>query len=170
MEERIVLPAVRAFEASQMKNNIPYFKAGDSLRLHLRIVEGERSRIQVFEGVCIGRSGSGFRETVTVRRTSYGLGMERILPLHSPVVEKIDVVRHGRVRQGKLYYLRNLTGKKARITEASREAIKKKMKKTESILEEQAAEETPARMDAVAEEPALVEASFEAAEESNVDG
>ena len=120
-----MLPAVRTFEQSQLKSDIPMFKPGDSLRVHVRITEGEKSRIQVFEGVCIGRSGSGFRETVTVRRVSYGVGMERIFPLHSPTVEKIEVVRRGKVRRAKLYYLRQLRGKKARITEVSRDEMRK---------------------------------------------
>lgn len=161
LEDLTVLPAVQAFEASQLKDYLPPFKAGDSLRVHLRIVEGERSRLQVFEGVCIGRSGSGVRETVTIRRTSYGLGMERVLPLHSPIVEKIEVTRRGRVRRGKLYYLRSLTGKKARITEASRDDYKKVTKAAELAAAKPEVEEVPVEPEvaAVEETPVAPEAS-----------
>ena len=93
------------------------FRAGDALRIHVRIVEGDKERIQLFEGVCIRRSGGSVRETFTVRKMSYGVGVERTFPLHSPRVDKIEVVSYGKVRRAKLYYLRDLSGKAARIEE-----------------------------------------------------
>ncbi len=111
---------LRTLEQSQLRTDIPDFKPGDTVRVHVKVVEGARERIQVFEGVVIARRGGGIRETFTVRRVSYGIGVERVFPLHSPRVAKIEVVRHGRVRRAKLYYLRNLRGKAARIKEAQR--------------------------------------------------
>jgi large subunit ribosomal protein L19 len=108
---------VDSIERQQLKENQPDFRPGDTLRVHVRIVEGEKERIQVFEGVCIRRSGSGNRETFTVRKTSYGVGVERTFPLHSPRVDRIDVMARGKVRRAKLYYLRELSGKAARIEE-----------------------------------------------------
>ena len=101
----------------QMRNDIPDFRAGDTVKVYAKIVEGNKERIQVFEGVVIARSGSGSQENYTVRRISYGVGVERTFPVHTPRVEKIEVVRKGVVRRAKLYYLRNLTGKAARIRE-----------------------------------------------------
>jgi large subunit ribosomal protein L19 len=99
----------------QMKKEIPRFKAGDTLRVHVRIREEEKERVQVFEGVCIARHNKGISSTFTVRKVSYGVGVERVFPLHSPRVEKIEVKSRGRVRRAKLYYLRQRTGKAARI-------------------------------------------------------
>ena len=105
-------------EQSQLKTNIPEFIPGDTVRVHVRIKEGEnKERLQAFEGVVIARKGSGVRETITVRKTSFGIGVERIFPLHATIVDHIDVVKHGRVRRAKLYYLRELRGKAARIRE-----------------------------------------------------
>lgn len=104
----------------QVKKKVPDFRPGDQVRVAVRIVEGDKERTQNFEGVCIGRNGSGMDETFTVRRVSYGVGMERIFPLHSPRVESIEVTRQGRVRRAKLYYLRDLTGRKARLSETRR--------------------------------------------------
>ena len=105
-------------EAEGLKQNLPAFRAGDRVKVRVRVVEGEKSRIQVFEGDVIARKGgAGLRATFTVRKTSGGIGVERVFPLHSPNVEAIEVVRHGRVRRAKLYYLRELSGKKARIRE-----------------------------------------------------
>ncbi|WP_031548565.1 MULTISPECIES: 50S ribosomal protein L19 [Salinicoccus] len=101
----------------QLKTDLPDFKAGDTVRVHVRIVEGSRERIQVFEGVVIKRRGGGISETFTVRKISYGVGVERTFPVHTPKIEKIEVTRRGRVRRAKLYYLRNLRGKAARIRE-----------------------------------------------------
>ncbi|HWQ62602.1 MAG TPA: 50S ribosomal protein L19 [Negativicutes bacterium] len=108
---------IKALEQEQMRSDIPVFKPGDTVRVHVKVVEGARERIQVFEGTVIKRQGSGARETFTVRRISYGIGVERTFPVHSPRIEKIEVSRRGIVRRAKLYYLRNLTGKKARIKE-----------------------------------------------------
>ena len=106
--------------ADQLRTDIPEFRAGDSVRVHARIVEGSRERIQIFEGVVIKRKGTGIQATYTVRKISSGVGVERPFPLHSPRVDKIEVTRHGRVRRAKLYYLRALHGKAARIREARR--------------------------------------------------
>ncbi|MDR7865422.1 MAG: 50S ribosomal protein L19 [Sporomusaceae bacterium] len=108
---------IKALEQEQMRSDIPVFNPGDTVRVHVKVVEGTRERIQVFEGAVIRRQGSGARETFTVRRISYGVGVERTFPVHSPRVEKIEVARRGVVRRAKLYYLRNLTGKAARIKE-----------------------------------------------------
>ena len=108
---------IETLEKEQLRSDIPEFAPGDTVRVHAKIVEGSRERIQMFEGVVIGRQGTGVRETFTVRRISYGIGVERMFPVHSPRIEKIDVLRKGIVRRAKLYYLRNLTGKAARIKE-----------------------------------------------------
>src|SRR5918912_3088550 len=105
-------------EKAQMRKGIPNFQPGDTVRVHVRIKESEtKERLQAFEGVVIARKGGGVRETVTVRKTSFGVGVERIFPLHGPVIGRIEVVRRGRVRRAKLYYLRTLRGKAARIRE-----------------------------------------------------
>ena len=104
-------------ENTQVKENIPSFQPGDTLRVHVRIKEGNKERLQAFEGICIARKHGGVRETVTVRKVSFGVGVERIFPLHGTVIDHIDVVRRGRVRRAKLYYLRELRGKAARIKE-----------------------------------------------------
>lgn|SRR5690554_4206557 len=101
----------------QLRTDLPEFKAGDTVKVHVKVVEGSRERIQIFEGVVIRRRGGGISETFTVRKISYGVGVERTFPLHSPRVDKIEVVRRGKVRRAKLYYLRNLRGKAARIKE-----------------------------------------------------
>lgn len=108
---------IEILEKEQLRSDIPQFSPGDTVRVHAKIVEGSRERIQVFEGVVIGRQGAGVREMFTVRRVSYGVGVERMFPVHSPRVDKIEVVRRGIVRRAKLYYLRKLTGKAARIKE-----------------------------------------------------
>ncbi|WP_371368925.1 50S ribosomal protein L19 [Sporomusa rhizae] len=108
---------IQILEQEQLRQDIPSFKAGDTVRVHVKVVEGSRERIQVFEGVVINRQGGGVRETFTVRRVSYNVGVERTFPVHSPRIEKIEVMRRGIVRRAKLYYLRNLTGKAARIKE-----------------------------------------------------
>lgn len=108
---------IGVLEQQQMKKNVPQFFPGDTVRVQVKVVEGNRERLQAFEGIVINRQGGGLSETFTVRRVSYGVGVERIFPLHSPRVEKVDVIRHGRVRRAKLYYLRDLTGKASRIKE-----------------------------------------------------
>jgi large subunit ribosomal protein L19 len=104
-------------ENTQLKDNIPSFQPGDTLKVHVRIKEGSKERLQVFEGICIARKHGGIRETVTVRKVSFGVGVERIFPLHATVIDHIDVTRRGKVRRAKLYYLRDLRGKAARIKE-----------------------------------------------------
>jgi large subunit ribosomal protein L19 len=108
---------VRLVTEEQLRKDIPDFRPGDTVRVHVKVREGQRERIQVFEGVVIRRRGSGISETYTVRKISYGVGVERTFPVHSPKVEKIEVVRRGKVRRAKLYYLRGLSGKAARIKE-----------------------------------------------------
>lgn len=109
---------IQSIEAEGLKSELPGFRPGDRVRVHVRVVEGEKSRTQMFEGDVIARKGGeGLLATFTVRKTSGGIGVERVFPLHSPNVQKIDVVRHGRVRRAKLFYLRELRGKKARIRE-----------------------------------------------------
>lgn len=106
-----------SIEKTQLRDNIPVFQAGDTVKVHVRIKEGNKERLQVFEGVVIARKHGGARESITVRKVSFGVGVERIFPLHATVVDHIDVVRRGKVRRAKLYYLRDLRGKAARIKE-----------------------------------------------------
>ena len=109
--------AIADLELAQVRQDIPDFRPGDTLKVHVRVKEGNRSRIQVFQGVVIRRQGGGARETFTVRKISYGVGVERTFPVHSPSIDRIEVVSQGRVRRAKLYYLRDLRGKAARIKE-----------------------------------------------------
>lgn len=104
-------------EKEQVKKDVPKFKAGDTLRVHVKVIEGQRERIQVFEGIVIRRKGTAVNETFVVRKISNGIGVERTFPLHSPKIEKIEVTRRGKVRRAKLYYMRKLRGKAARIKE-----------------------------------------------------
>ncbi len=109
---------IEALERENLKPEVPEFNVGDTVKVYNKIVEGTRERIQVFEGVVIARKNSSVRETFTVRRISFGVGVEKIFPIHSPRIDKIEVVKRGKVRRAKLYYLRNLTGKAAKIKEA----------------------------------------------------
>ena len=106
-----------AVDAASLRTDIPSFRSGDELKVHVRVIEGNKSRIQIFQGVVIRRQGSGVRETFTIRKISYGVGVERTFPVHTPVIERIEIVRHGSARRAKLYYLRNLTGKATKIKE-----------------------------------------------------
>src|ERR687896_1371509 len=106
-----------ALDAQSQRTDLPDFRAGDTVKVHARVVEGNRERVQVFQGVVIRRSGGGLRETFTVRKISFGVGVERTFPVHSPSIAKLEVVQRGDVRRAKLYYLRDLRGKKARIKE-----------------------------------------------------
>ena len=110
-------PLIQELTQEQLRTDIPAFRPGDTVRVHAKVVEGNRERIQIFEGVVIARKGAGISETYTVRKISNGIGVERTFPIHTPRVDKIEVVRYGKVRRAKLYYLRNLTGKAARIRE-----------------------------------------------------
>jgi len=116
-EEVYILDIIEQMEKENMRMDIPHFKAGDTVRVHVKIKEGEKTRIQVFQGVVISKRNGGMGSTFTVRKVSYGVGVERIFPLHSPTIEKIEVVSIGRVRRAKLYYLRGLKGKASRIKE-----------------------------------------------------
>lgn len=107
----------QAFVSEQLKENVPAIQIGDTVKVHNRIKEGSRERIQIFEGTVIARHGGGVTETFTVRRISYGVGVEKIFPIHSPNVEKVELVRHGKVRRAKLYYLRDKVGKKSKLKE-----------------------------------------------------
>jgi large subunit ribosomal protein L19 len=111
---------IELIEQRQLRPDLPQFKAGDTVRVHFRVIEGQRSRIQVFEGIVIKRQGSGVRESFTVRKQSFGVGVERTFPVHSPKIEKIEVVSIGDVNRAKLYYLREKVGKKARVREKQR--------------------------------------------------
>lgn len=111
---------IQSLEKAQFKEGIPAFRVGDTIRVHAKVVEGDKERIQVFEGVVIGRQGSGSREIVRVRKLSYGVGVERLFPLHSPMIDKIELAKEGKVRRAKLYFLRELRGKAARIKEKER--------------------------------------------------
>lgn len=113
-------PLIQSLTEGQLRTDIPSFRPGDTVRVHAKVVEGTRERIQIFEGVVIKRRGEGISETYTVRKISNGIGVERTFPLHTPRVDKIEVTRHGRVRRAKLYYLRALHGKAARIPERRR--------------------------------------------------
>ena len=104
-------------DAASLRSDVPDFRPGDTLKVHVRVVEGNRSRVQVFQGVCIRVQGSGIGRTFTVRKVSFGVGVERTFPLHTPIIDKIEVVTRGDVRRAKLYYLRNLRGKAAKIKE-----------------------------------------------------
>ena len=104
-------------EKAQLRTSLPDFQPGDTVRVHVRIKEGDKERLQIFEGIVIARKHGGVRETITVRKTSFGIGVERIFPLHATIIDHIDVVRRGKVRRAKLYYLRDLRGKAARIKE-----------------------------------------------------
>ena len=118
-------------ESEFLRSDIPDFRAGDTVKVHVKVSEGGKERVQIFQGVVIGRRGTGTRETFTVRKISGGIGVERVLPLHSPTIDKIEVVRRGRVRRGKLYYLRNLRGKAARIEERREDRLKGKKSSTD---------------------------------------
>ncbi|EST52604.1 50S ribosomal protein L19 [Brevibacillus panacihumi W25] len=111
---------IRELEKEQLKQDIPAFRPGDTVRVHVKVIEGQRERIQLFEGVVIRRRGTGISETFTVRKISYGVGVERTFPVHTPKIDKIEIVRHGKVRRAKLYYLRDRVGKAARIKEIRR--------------------------------------------------
>jgi large subunit ribosomal protein L19 len=142
---------IETLERRQLRADRPQFKAGDTVRVHFRVIEGQRSRVQVFEGIVIKRQGAGARETFTVRKQSFGVGVERTFPLHSPKVEKIDVVSIGDVNRAKLYYLRKKVGKKARVREKQQRERVPSPRAAEASEPEAEAAEQPA--EAPAEEP-----------------
>jgi large subunit ribosomal protein L19 len=124
---------IETLERSQLRSGIPQFKAGDTVRVHFQVIEGQRRRIQVFEGIVIKRQGSGARETFTVRKQSFGVGVERTFPLHSPKIEKIEVQAIGDVNRAKLYYLRGKVGKKARVREKRYSASERTLQAAEDL-------------------------------------
>jgi large subunit ribosomal protein L19 len=115
--ERHLMHTLDNLDAASLRDDVPAFRAGDTVKVHVKVVEGTRSRIQVFQGIVIRRSGGGIRETFTVRKVSFGVGVERTFPVHTPIVDRIEVVTRGDVRRAKLYYLRSLRGKAAKIKE-----------------------------------------------------
>ncbi len=115
-EERI-MDIIKAIEQEQLRSDLPVVSIGDYVKVHLKVKEGTRERIQIFEGTVIAKKGAGLKETFTVRRVSYGVGVERILPVHSPKIDKIEIVRKGKIRRAKLYYLRDRVGKAAKVKE-----------------------------------------------------
>ncbi len=117
LQEEEVMKTLDMVDQGSFRDDIPDFRAGDNLKVYVKVVEGNKTRVQMFQGVVIGRSGSGIGETFTVRKVSYGVGVERTFPLHTPIIEKIEVASRGDVRRAKLYYLRGLRGKKAKIRE-----------------------------------------------------
>jgi large subunit ribosomal protein L19 len=146
---------IEELERAQLRDGIPQFKAGDTVRVHFQVIEGERRRLQVFEGVVIKRQGAGVRETFTVRKQSFGVGVERTFPVHSPKIEKIEVGAIGDVNRAKLYYLRGRVGKKARIREIRQD-------RTKAVAEPVAAE--PEEAEAVEPEPEEVDETAAEAE------
>lgn len=116
-KERKHMDFIKAIEEEQLKKDLPVFRIGDTVKVHVKVKEGARERIQVYEGIVIKRQNGGLRETFTARRISYGVGVERTFPVHSPMIEKIEVVRRGKVRRAKLYYLRNRVGKATKVKE-----------------------------------------------------
>jgi large subunit ribosomal protein L19 len=145
-----------------LRTDLPEIRPGDTVKVHVRVVEGNRERVQVFQGVVLRRSGGGIRETFTVRKISFGVGVERTFPLHSPSISKLELVQRGRVRRAKLYYLRDLRGKKARIKERRVDDAK--------LASMEAAAERAAMEAAQAAEEAEVEAAQAAAEDANAAG
>jgi large subunit ribosomal protein L19 len=123
-EAKTAMNTLDALDAASLRSDIPAFRPGDTLKVHVRVVEGTRERIQVFQGVVIRRQGGGVRETFTVRKVSFGVGVERTFPVHTPIIAKIEVVTRGDVRRAKLYYLRELRGKKAKIKERRENVVR----------------------------------------------
>jgi large subunit ribosomal protein L19 len=158
---------IRLIEQEQLKHDLPNIAIGDYVKVHLKVKEGNRERIQIFEGTIIARKGCGLRESITVRRISYGVGVERVLPLHSPKINKIDIVRRGKIRRAKLYYLRDRVGKAARVKERLEP---KGAKRAHRLLAEAAAAAAAAEAEAVrlAEEAEKAEAEAKAAEEAAI--
>jgi large subunit ribosomal protein L19 len=151
-----------AVDAKSLRHDVPQFRAGDELKIHVRVIEGSKSRIQVFQGIVIRRQGDGVRETFTIRKVSYGVGVERTFPVHTPVIEKIELVKKGDVRRAKLYYLRDLRGKAAKIRE-KRDGIEGYGDGILSTPEKEVIVEAPAVEEVVAEAP-VVEAVVETVE------
>jgi large subunit ribosomal protein L19 len=166
---------IESIEQRQLRKDIPRFKAGDTVRVHFQVIEGQRRRVQVFEGIVLKRQGSGARETFTVRKQSFGVGVERTFPVHSPKIEKIEVAAIGDVNRAKLYYLREKVGKKARVRElrqtpAQLAAARAESQANQAALDAAAAEaDAEAAAEAAAEAEPEVEVDEPAAEEAPVD-
>ena len=150
-----------AIDAASLRKDIPQFRAGDELKIHVRVIEGNKSRLQVFQGIVIRRQGDGVRETFTIRKVSYGVGVERTFPVHTPVIEKIELLKKGDVRRAKLYYLRDLRGKAAKIKE-KRDGIEGYGDGITSTPD--LAPEVVAEVAAVVEAPVVEEAAIETVE------
>jgi large subunit ribosomal protein L19 len=160
---------IESIEQRQLRKDIPRFKAGDTLRVHFQVIEGQRRRVQVFEGIVIKRQGSGSRETFTVRKQSFGVGVERTFPVHSPKIEKIEVAAIGDVNRAKLYYLREKVGKKARVRELRQTPAQVAAAKAEQeAIQAEAAAELAAQVAAEQEATAAAEAAEAAAAEPEV--
>jgi large subunit ribosomal protein L19 len=146
---------IESIERAQVRADIPRFKAGDTVRVHFKVIEGQRARIQVFEGIVLKRQGAGARETFTVRKQSFGVGVERTFPLHSPKIERIEVVSIGDVNRAKLYYLRGKVGKKARVRELRQDGARgaRAVRQQEAAPSEVSEPETP-EVEAAPEEAA----------------
>src|SRR5213594_1116890 len=160
---------IELLEQRQLRKDRPRFKAGDTVRVHFQVIEGERRRIQVFEGIVIKRQGAGVRETFTVRKQSFGVGVERTFPLHSPKIEKIDVVQIGDVNRAKLYYLRQKVGKKARVRAVQRRDRLSSPDAAEPVEAEPAAEaaKSPQEAEGTAEAAAEPEAAAKTGKEAS---
>src|SRR5213082_3001116 len=151
---------IEQLERAQLRDGLPQFKAGDTVRVHFRVIEGTRQRIQVFEGIVLKRQGAGARETFTARKNSFGVGVERTFPLHSPKIDKIEVQAVGDVNRAKLYYLRGKVGKKARVREKRYSASERTLQATEDAPTAAEAADVEPEAPAELEEP-LVEADAE---------
>jgi large subunit ribosomal protein L19 len=160
---------IESIEQRQLRRDVPRFKAGDTLRVHFQVIEGQRRRVQVFEGIVLKRQGSGARETFTVRKQSFGVGVERTFPVHSPKIEKVEVAAIGDVNRAKLYYLREKVGKKARVRELRQTPAQVAAAKAEAeAIQAQAAAELAAQVAAEQEATAAAEAAAVAAAEPEV--
>jgi large subunit ribosomal protein L19 len=161
---------IESIERRQLRKDVPRFKAGDTLRVHFQVIEGQRRRVQVFEGIVIKRQGSGSRETFTVRKQSFGVGVERTFPVHSPKIEKIEVAAIGDVNRAKLYYLREKVGKKARVRELRQTPAQVAAAKAEAeAIQAEAAAELAAQVEAEAAAQAAAAAADETTMEATED-
>jgi ribosomal protein L19 len=155
MNKGLPMNVLDAVDAASLRKGIINFRSGDEIKVHVRVIEGSKSRIQVFQGVVIRRQGAGVRETFTIRKLSYGVGVERTFPVHTPVIEKFEMVRRGDVRRAKLYYLRDLRGKASKIKErrgANNEFIVEDIVEIEEVQAAPVVVETPVVVEAVVEE------------------
>jgi large subunit ribosomal protein L19 len=144
---------IESIERAQVRADIPKFKAGDTVRVHFKVIEGQRARIQVFEGIVLKRQGAGARETFTVRKQSFGVGVERTFPLHSPKIEKIEVAAIGDVNRAKLYYLRGKVGRKARVRELRQDGARgARTAKPEEVAPSEVSEQETPEVEAASEE------------------